>query len=264
MALQKVIRERLSEYQLRNPAFSMRAFSMRLGTTPATLSRVLAGKRRLSKGLAARIVDKLNLSPEESQQIMALFPKKKMCAQNSNTADDFTILTMDHFHVISDWHYFAIRALLRTEGAQSSSEWIASRLGISITDARQSIERLERLEMIVRDPSNCLRPTEVQFHSPDGVADTFVRRNHAQHLDLARLSLDIDPVELRDFTNLTFAIDTNQLPKARSAIRRFRKEMMEILDSGQKKEVYKLAIQMFPVSRNQIQKKTKTKEEKSI
>ncbi len=244
IALRTAIQECLSGYQLRNPAFSVRALSHRLGTTPATLSRFLSGKLGVSRTLGLKIIEKLNLDPERFQELKDLFSAPK-----SEPSSNVSQLSMDQFHVISDWYYFAIRALLRTKNSKSSPKWIARRLGISESEVSGALEHLLRLEMLEQDPDGTLKVTDFQLHTPDGVADPFIRRNHVQHLELARKSLDLDAVELRDFTNLTFAVDAKRLNEAKAAIRRFRKEMADIFGYGEKQEVYKFVVQLFPVSR---------------
>ena len=164
---------------------------------------------------------------------------------------------MDQYHVVSEWHHFGLRALLRTKDAQSSPkhsepEWLAERLGIKSREAASAIERLLRLEMIERLPDGALRATNVSFHSPDGTPSVSIRHNHSQHLDLARASLERDSVNIRDFTNLTMAINPKKLSEAKDIIRRFRKEIESVLEddsTGPRQEVYSLAVQLFPLSR---------------
>ena len=256
--IQKLIKEKLTQHQLKNPAFSLRAFSNRVGTTPATLSRILSGKRRISEKLARKIVERLALGFEESSQILSLFPAKRSRSANErHETQTMNQLTMDHFHVVSDWYYFAVRALLRTKGAKASAPWIAARLGITKTEAAQALDRLARLEMITTNQDGQTQATDVAYRSPDGVSHSLIRRNHAQHLDLARESLDIDAMELRDFTNMTLAIDVRKIALARQAIRRFHQEISALMESESPDEVYKLSIQFFPVSR-MSEKKLKT------
>jgi uncharacterized protein (TIGR02147 family) len=258
-AIQKKINERLSEAKLKNPSFSIRAFAKRLGVSPTTLSLLLSGRRRVSPKLAKSLVDRLDLSPAEAKEILSLLPSKRPYRRATDLVDSEQAqqLTMDQYHVVSEWHHFGLRALLRTRDAQSSSknfkpEWLAERLGVKSRDVSSAIERLLRLEMIERLPDGGLRSTDASFHSPDGIPSVSIRRNHAQHLDLARASLERDSVEVRDFTNLTMAINPKKLSEAKAIIRRFRKEIESVLEddsTGPRQEVYSLAVQLFPLTR---------------
>ncbi len=257
-AIQKKISEKLAEAKLRNPAFWIRAFAKRLGVSPTTLSRILSGRRRVSKKLAEQLLGNLGLSPSETQKIISLFPKKRPYRRTDIDLSDSkqALLTMDQYHIVSEWFHFGLRALLRTNDAQSCPEncepkWLAQRLGIKVTQASQAIERLLRLEMIERLPDGRLRATETSFHSPDGIPSASIRNNHAQYLDLARASLERDSVELRDFTNLVLTINPEKLSEAKSLIRYFRKEIGAVLEatpSDSSQGVYSLAIQLFPLT----------------
>lgn len=258
-AIQKKISEKLNETKVKNPSFSIRAFSKRLGVSPTTLSLILSGRRNVSRKLAESLVDRLDLSPWESHEILSLFPKKRPYRRGADDVDSTQSLqlTMDQYHVVSEWHHFAIRALLRTQDAQKSPrhsrpEWIAERLGIKAREASSAIERMLRLEMIERLPDGSLRATRASYRSPDGIPSASIRRNHSQHLELARASLARDSVEIRDFTNLTIAINPKKLSEAKKIIRRFRNEVEAVLEddsSGPRSEVYSVAVQLFPLTR---------------
>jgi hypothetical protein len=47
------------------------------------------------------------------------------------------------------------------------------------------------------------------------------------------------------------AVDPALLPEAKDMIKKFRRRLSRFLESGKKKEVYTIAIQLFPVSRQQ-------------
>jgi len=45
-AIRKKLTEVLTEYQIKNPSYSLKAFSKKLKIAPSTLSEILNGKRR--------------------------------------------------------------------------------------------------------------------------------------------------------------------------------------------------------------------------
>jgi uncharacterized protein (TIGR02147 family) len=79
-----------------------------------------------------------------------------------------------------------------------------------------------------------------------------IRKNHAQCLELALDALERVPIELRDFSGMIIAADPELLPEAKQRIRALRREITEILEGGKKKEVYRLSIQLFPLSNQSI------------
>lgn len=251
LALQRKMQERFTELKTRNPYYTLRSFSRKLNLNSGAVSGIMNGKRRVSVKIASRIADSLMLDPQERANLLGLFPKKGgRRAERTVRADatKFVQLQADQFKVMSDWYHFAILSLTRVEGFQSDVEWIAARLGITPTLARDAIERLKRLDLLEFASDGTFTRKPLSFKTSDDVADVSVRKAHHQYLDLARASLDRDPVTLRDFTAYTLAIDPAKLPRAKELIRQLREEVCDVLQDGPKKAVYEFCIQLFPVS----------------
>jgi hypothetical protein len=70
-------------------------------------------------------------------------------------------------------------------------------------------------------------------------------------LELARKSLYRDPVEARDLTSVTMAIDPKNLSMAKEKIRQFQDELAQMLATGTPTEVYRVSMQMFPLRSQQ-------------
>ena len=58
------------------------------------------------------------------------------------------------------------------------------------------------------------------------------------------------PVESRDITSMTMAIDKNKIPEAKRKIKQFRRNLCQFLESGEKNEVYNLNVQLIPLTDN--------------
>ena len=266
VAIQKLLQERLAEVRVRNPSYSVRAFSMKLGLSSSALSEILRGRRQVSRKVAARIAERLCLAPPELAALLELFPERRRYGQLSGAfADELTSglspservlspaleLTADQFHLISDWHHFAILSLLETRGARAEASWIARRLGIRDRDAVSGLERLVRLGMIeVRSPAR-FKLTERRLVTTDGVPNASVRKNHADGLELAQRSLEGDPVATRDFTGLTLSFDAQRMGEARRMIRDFRGQFDRRFAPGAKSDVYRLSIQFLPLTKKE-------------
>ncbi|MBI3293930.1 MAG: DUF4423 domain-containing protein, partial [Deltaproteobacteria bacterium] len=66
--------------------------------------------------------------------------------------------------------------------------------------------------------------------------------------------LDNDPAEDRELSAATIAIDPVNIPKARMAMKRFRRELCRVLGKGKKQRVYTVSLQCFPAEMNFDQK----------
>lgn len=249
LALQKRLNETFSETQLRNPAFSLRAFARRLEVSPSALSEILKGKRRVSKKLAGRVVGNLCLGPIESRRLLELFPEHpQRRGTQTEYQSPYVELGIDQFHVMTEWYHFGILSLSQTFDFEDTPAWVAKRLNIRESDAQDALERLERTGLLKRELNGKLRPTNRDYSTTDGVSDVSIRRAHATNLELARRSLENDLIDNRDFTATTMAIDLKKLPMAKKMIREFHDKLCAYLESGKRSEVYKLSVQMIPLS----------------
>lgn len=249
LAIQALLAERFKELRKRNPSFSLRAFAKKLELSPATLSGLLQGKRRVSKSLASKIVANLHLPEKEAQALLSLFPEKSQKTLASQiTPIEFREMSADNFRIISDWHHYAIMSLVELDDYRHEPTWIAQRLNIKKSEAADALERLERLG-ILKSMNGRMMVAGAPYVTSDDVSEASIRRNHAQCLDLAKTSLENDDVLIRDLTSITMAIDTKKLPAAKKMIRAFRDQLCTFLEAGEKKEVYLYFSQLIPLSR---------------
>lgn len=245
--MQNEIIKRLSnEYtrgRAKNPSYSLRAFSNRLGIQVSALSEILNGKRVISKKMGLRILSGLGLSPVESSNILS-----------SSGGEQEANLSLDYFKAVSDWYYFAILSLAEISNFKADPDWISKRLNISKRDAKTALERLIKLEMLIEKSDGLYEASGIQYKTPTDILNASLKNHTVQTLELATDSVINDPVEERDFSTVTMAIDPENLGEAKKMIKSFRKRLSKKLETGTKKEVYKLAIQLFPLSRNDEEK----------
>lgn len=249
LAIQKTLQEALADAQVKNRAFSLRAFARRLGVSPSSLSEILNGKRRVSKRLATRLTERLCLAPAERDALLSLFPEKTGTGGAEEVGKDYTLLSADRFHAISDWYHFAILSLAETKDFRAEADWIAQRLNIRVGEAQSALDRLLRLGLLAQNAKGKIVPTGAHFSTTDDIQNLALRRAHLKNLDLAHVALEEDPVELRDFTAVTMAIDPSRLPIAKRMVREFQDRLSAVLETGERTEVYKICVQLFPLTK---------------
>lgn len=77
IAIQTKIRSEFEILQRKNPAYSMRAFAKKLQLSPSALSEIISGKRKISKKMALRILDRMQAEPTEVEKIISQFSATK-------------------------------------------------------------------------------------------------------------------------------------------------------------------------------------------
>ncbi|MEQ1666037.1 MAG: DUF4423 domain-containing protein, partial [Bdellovibrionales bacterium] len=181
--------------QSRNPHYSMRAFSKKIGVSQAAISQILAGKRPITRKSAEKILGGLNKDPSEIIEIL------------NSTSDKnhiYKSIDMDTYYMIADWYYYAILSLAETKDFESSIEWIAKRLGLSKKTTSDAIDRLLRLQLLALDSkTKKIKSTGEQFEALSALANPALKKACRQNIELAQKALeDTDFIE-RDFTAIT-------------------------------------------------------------
>ncbi len=237
--IRNIMLKELVEVQARNPKYSMRAFAQRIGVSQAAVSQILSGKRPLTHKSAARILMGLDRPPSEIEKLLVVRKRQK---------SDYQLIEADKFHLISDWHYFAILSLAETDDFHGSAQWVASRLGITEQTANAAIERLVRLGLLSSEQGT-IAATGQQFEIEPAVAHPALKKACRQNIEMAAQALDATEFSERDFTAMTLCFDPGRMKEAITIIQQFRKKFCDLMESGKKSEVYKLSINLYPLSK---------------
>ena len=96
-----------------------------------------------------------------------------------------------------------------------------------------------------------LRKTNKDLRTTDGISSAALRKSHKESILQAAETLDNVPVDERDITSMTMAIDPAKLPLAKKLIRDFRYRLADLLECGARTEVYNLNVQLVPVSKKE-------------
>jgi uncharacterized protein (TIGR02147 family) len=240
--------EELARRIKNNPRYSQRAFARQMGLSAGELSEVLRGKRNLSLKSALKVARALTLSPAEAKHLVHLTQVDKSQGSpllNPLTSDTPSYqLTLDMFHVISDWTCFAVLNLADTQGFRFDAFWIAKRLGISRAEAQMALDRLERVGLIERKNGKLIIVKDYVM-SPSGIPSEAIRNSHRQILNKAIEALETQDHTERDITGLGMAIDPKQLPSIRKEISDFQDSLVAKYSKGKKSEVYHLEVAFF-------------------
>lgn len=224
----------------RNPSYSLRAFSRAIGISPTTLSKVFRYERNLSPRNLKKLASFLELSPFEVEKLSV-----RSLARLGGKAVSRT-LEEDEFRLISDWYYFAILSLAKTSTCLADARWIAKRLGLSAVEAQGALRRLERMGLVRKKGRKLIRTSE-PIHTTSDVPSFALKKFHRQQLAIAIQAIERVPLDRRDITSTTMAIDPARIPLAKKKLAEFRELLSDFLEGGERKDVYLLSLQLFPL-----------------
>lgn len=239
-----------------NSSYSVRAFALKLGISPASLSQILRGISPLSLKMAEKVVVSLRLTPLEKREFL------KSVAKNQNKRDLKRVdprvkdvckgrytparnLEIELYKQISSWYHAAILELTYREDFISSPLWIAKELGITTSEAKIAVERLLALELLeVVDGK--LQKVDSHLDTKDRELTNSALKTKQKEIRLKAIdAIENQPVESRSMTTYTMCIDPKLIPQAKANIQKFQQEMGELLESGARKEVYVMEIGLF-------------------
>lgn len=233
----------------KNPSYSLRSFAKSLGLSPSFLSKILNGKRRITDSTFQKITTSLNL---DSKRIASFQVVEK---ETSEHEINFRDLQLEYFKIISDWYHYALIELTHLDGFKNSPEWVSSKLGITVNQAKAAIERLIHLQLLeIKDGK--LKPTSggntTTHHQ---FTDLALKKMQDDLLKKAIHSLWNEEINLRDHTSISMAINLDDIPEVKKRLKKMRRDICKYLERPQNKkptQVYNLSLSFFALSKESL------------
>lgn len=239
------LKSELSDRSRKNPRYSMRAFAKALKISPGTLSAILNKKRALTPKTATKLLAELGLKPMECRKLMM---SAMGMPESEKEMVPALVLEGHILEVITGWEHFAILALVDTKGFKPNAAWIAARLNTNTGTVLPAIERLEKVGLLEKR-RNKWTVVHKNLSTSIDIPSSALRRVHREYIEKSIYSLENHSTDQRDVSGITMAISKNKLPQAKKMIQEFRRNLCQFLEDGEKEEVYRLNIQLFPMGR---------------
>ena len=230
-----------------NPQYSLRSYAKQLGVSPATLSGILNGKRKVT----AEILGKIGFAMDMPADEVWNYQRQLLGHPHFETKNKFNELSQDIFTIISEWHHLTILELMKLGDFQPHFRWISKRLGININQAKMAVERLEKVGILKIEKNGQWIDLMDGFttHYQKEKTTESRKRYQKQILEKSLQSLQQDDYSLRDHSSTTMAIDKKDILKAKDEIQKFRKKLSRLLEeTNNKNEVYQLQVGFFPLT----------------
>jgi len=247
----RLLNEELRQRTFANPRYSLRCFARQLKVDASHLAKVLKGKRRVSE----QMVEWAGKSLEWSGETIAMAKECKDVSRAKtgrklrlSATKRFDPMAEDDFQIASRWIHFVILEMAELDTGLPPVKELSQRLGVSAINVSEAVERLKRVGALV-DSATGFRATRQYTTTKIPGTSPALKRLQKEILSAAARAMDEVPIEKRDQSGITMAIDSSKLPEAKERIKRFRRELMEFLQEGNRDSVYQLAVALFPVER---------------
>lgn len=251
-----ILKEEFTRRCNKNAQYSLRAFAKALEVDVSALSKAFSDKQPLSLKVARKVSALLELSPIDQRKFVESVGKqhsqkrvKRFLESEypSGENEDFEEIDFDKFRIISEWYHYAILELTFTLGFTGDPRYIAKKLGITIMEAHLALERLITQGLVERKNGKLVKARKNITTKNKNVTTPAYRKLQRRILEKAIFSLENDPLEERNMSSMTFAIDPAKVLHAKSLITEFMRSLSKFLETGVKRRVYHLAISLYPV-----------------
>ena len=245
-----ILRGDLLNRQKSNPSYSIRAYARDLGLNSSTLSQILSGKRSLPLKSSKIIAAKLNLDSKESTLFLESINRSVMSIDDIKIAplDQRFMLDESYYKVIAEWEHYAVLDLFDLNDFEASVDYMAAKLKTTHERMNIVLTNLISCGLLVKNAKGVLEKAHPDIRTTEDRKGEALNAAHLEELELAKEKLqDIDK-EARDFSSATFAVDPEKMTEAKTIIREFRQKMTALLKTGNKSDVYMLAIQFYPLT----------------
>lgn len=228
----------LEERQSRNSRYSKRAFAKHCGISIGQLNDYLSGRRTCSPKTAKKIVTTLNLPPEQVKAFESIL-------ENSSTG--LHSLSHEKFAIVSDPAHFAFLALTTATDFVFDFNWISEKLRTDVTKTKKIISNLTSVGLITILNDKVVINHEHIVTALDTPSEA-LRNSHKISLKRIIDTMDDVPLEKREVCSVSVCIDPKKLPIVKKRALKFIEKTARFLESGEKKEVYEINVQIFPWS----------------
>lgn len=249
MNINEILRSELESRCQRNERYSLRSFARFLEIDPPTLSKILNNQKQPGSRLTKRLANRIGIEPSVTETLI----KNPLSLKNlpKAKAGDYRLIEDDQFHAISHWYYYAILEILEIDDAIHTLDWISKKLGISKPITKTAIDRMARLGFVEKKNRKWIDKTGGKTTALGKELTSAARRIHQKELLQKGIeALEATPIDLRDQSSMTMAINKSEIPKVKELVTEFRRNLSRYLNSSKNKdEVYNLVISFYPVTK---------------
>jgi len=251
-----------NEKKRQKPSWTLGVWSKKINAqSPATLTMILKGQREPSLDLARRIFDSMVLKANEREYMINLVRLKKVkddpCLvaliierlAESQGSKDFWIMDHEQFLLISNWYFYAIRQLTKLDYFKEDPIWISENLQFKVTpkEVTEAINIMLDQGFLIRDENKRLRVLQSNLATPNDRASEGLKRYHEQTLEHAKISLREVELHQREISGVCFPVKMESLPLAKELIRKFQKDLCQLISTEEGDAVYQLEVAMYPI-----------------
>lgn len=220
---------------------------------------VVIGKRPINEKMAAALVQSLDLSLEDQKYFLTLIQYtqsktrehkdlfgKKLVALLKTELDQLEIKS--HYDFLSNPLLPRLQVFLSFRDIEHSPKNLAWLLGATEDEVQKGLEKLEELELAVKDQSG-YKPLKKSFKVPDGFGDLGLEVFYNKNLEAAQAAIQL-PKEERRFKSLFLPLNAIEFESFLSNVQDFVNEQLIKFNPDEycDRRLYQVHFNIIPVS----------------
>jgi len=258
----KFLRDSYEEMHSIDVKFSYRFIQNKTGIDPGFLVKVFNGQKSLPEKAIPRFIKLLKLDDRQSEYFtnLVFYGRAKSDIQKKNYFERLIsykeprcrVVETDLYEFYSKWYYTAIRELIGIYTFIGDFRELASMLvpQITVSEAREGVELLERMGLISKDQNGRYNQTDRFITTGEKCRKNATLTFHKETIQLASNALEQIPQERRDISTITATLSADGFSKLKNKITEFRNEILKIVQEEKNATgVYHLNFQLFPISK---------------
>jgi len=233
-------------------------------SSPVFLKLVMDGKSKISDKSIANLIVALNLNPSEGRYFETLvhfnqaksFEKKKRFFEALRSLSNdlrVTILGVDQYDFYARWYHAVLRELVPHCESTADAKMLGKMVYPPITsrEVKKAIALLKKIEILKENEDGSFSQTSKLISTGSEAGSLAVREFHLQMSRLASTAIENVPMEERDISGLTIGISQKTFKRMKKELEDFRARIMSmVLEDADVERVFRLNLQLFPLSKN--------------
>lgn len=141
----------------RNPQYSLRAFAKAISMQGGALSEMMRGKRKITKTSIKKIGEKLRLSEKVINDFCEQYDRQDKLEKSNRRVEDIQLpavvydqMNLDEYHYLTEVIYNILLDIPKLKDFDGSIDYIAKKTGYDPIRIENAIERLERMQYLMR------------------------------------------------------------------------------------------------------------------
>ncbi|MBN1127797.1 MAG: TIGR02147 family protein [Chitinispirillaceae bacterium] len=256
------LRDFYEEKKSERSFFSYRLFGSKVGMDASYLAKVLIKIRHIADSSIRSFIDFCGLRGAEAEYFETLvhFVKSKSHKESKLLFEKMlsfkgvktSTLLENQYAFYQKWYHSAIRSVIEFINFKGDYKALAEKLSppISVREAKESVQLLEKLRLIKKDESGRYRMTDTAITSGPQWRSLAIQTFQEETIRLSGESLSRHPKETRDISTVTMNINTHDFDEIRERVKEFRSSIIKyVSEQPAPDRVVQLNIQLFPLSR---------------